>query len=162
MISTELLRFPAAILILVVLLIAAISDVRERRIPNWTVGLVLAVALASAAMSGGLSDMGWAISAGLAMLAVSFALYAIGWIGAGDAKLFAAVAVFTGWGFLGSFVFLTAVGGGVLAILSLAQRPAEVLGAIILQGGKRPSVEIPYGVAIAVGGAGVIWLRAFG
>lgn len=144
---------------MVVLVVAAFSDIRERRIPNWTVGLVATLGFICAAADGGLVGAGWAMSAGLAVLMIGFGLFAIGWIGAGDAKLFGAVAIYSGWNSLGPLTLMTVVAGGALAVIALAQRPADALAVLRQQPRKTPATQIPYGVAIALGGIAVASLR---
>jgi prepilin peptidase CpaA len=84
---------------------------------------------------------------------MGFALFAFGYIGGGDAKLFAAVALWLGFATLLEYILYTAlIGGGVaLALLSLRSMPmpASFVGqgwAMRLHDSKS---GIPYGVALA-------------
>ena len=139
-----------------VLVAAAVSDIRRRRIPNWTVitliGLfaVLVIAVHGAGLLSALAAAGVA-------LAVSVALYAFRLIGAGDSKLITAVALFAGLGYLPLLILATALTGGVIAMLSLAARPTRALTMVTMRGRGDWGRGVPYGVAIAVGGALVIW-----
>jgi prepilin peptidase CpaA len=83
-------------------------------------------------------------------------LFAAGWIGGGDAKLFAAVAPWLGWPAIASFLMVTALAGGALALLLLNVRAAwlkpYLAGAPAWLARLATSDEaVPYGVAIAVG-----------
>ncbi|WP_374575604.1 prepilin peptidase [Phenylobacterium sp.] len=135
---------------------AALSDVRTRRIPNLAVILVLAL-FPLWAIAGGAVSLPGALGAGALAFAVGFGLYAFGVVGAGDAKLFAAVALFAGITHLGAFALATVLVGGVMAVVSLIMRPRWTLMALL--SGARLSSEqgIPYGVAISLGGAGAVW-----
>src|SRR5687767_6942364 len=54
--------------------------------------------------------------AGAAVLAVSFGLFAFGWIGGGDAKLAAATALWLGFDILMQYLLIASVAGGALTI----------------------------------------------
>jgi prepilin peptidase CpaA len=112
-----------AVLIALVLC-AAVYDVRYRRIPNW---LTLAGVLTGLALNGFLdqgrpglfvaSMMGIGIAFG-----VYFILYALRAMGAGDVKLMAAVGAIVGWpNWFGIFI-ITAVLGGVMAMILIVAR----------------------------------------
>jgi prepilin peptidase CpaA len=87
----------------------------------------------------------------MAALAFGFILFAKGWIGGGDAKLFGAAALWLGWESIGDFVAATAVAGGVLALALLVARSL----AMTYFPGRAPArlmnTELPYGVALACG-----------
>jgi prepilin peptidase CpaA len=109
---------------LVLVLGAAIYDVRYRRIPNWLTlgGVVAGVALNKFLDSGrpGIfvsSLLGLAIAFGL-----YFVLYVLRAMGGGDVKLMAAVGAVVGWpNWLGVFV-TTAIVGGIMALILAAAR----------------------------------------
>jgi len=115
------------IVLLAVLLVAAVYDVRFRRIPNWitVTGVALGVML-NAFLDGPLGSWFslagvWFSLRGLALgFGVYFLLYAIRAMGAGDVKLMAAVGAMVGWqDWLGIFV-ITAVLGGIMAAILMA------------------------------------------
>jgi prepilin peptidase CpaA len=156
----EVGRWAVALALTVVLVWASVSDIRARKIPNWTVLATLGLFAPWALVS---RDP-WllALAAGLIALAVSFALYAFGAVGAGDSKLFAAVALFAGLGHLAQMAFITVFAGGVIAAVSLASRPRRALVMLTMRGKGDFGRGIPYGVAIAIGAAWVVWSAVLG
>jgi prepilin peptidase CpaA len=109
--------------LLVIMLAAAVFDVRYRRIPNWLTvgGVVLGVALNTVI---GPPEAGLGFS--LAGLGVAFgiylALYALRAMGAGDVKLMAAIGALVGWERWFGIFFVTALIGGVMALILLLAR----------------------------------------
>jgi prepilin peptidase CpaA len=160
-----------AVLIAVVLL-AGIYDVRTRRIPNWIClsGIVLGIAL-NAFVYRGLPGLILALE-GLGLgFGVYFILYALHAMGGGDVKLMAAVGSLVGWrDWLGIF-FITALVGGVLALIVVLLRGrfgktvanvGFILGEMMhgraahvsreeLDVKNPQSVGLPHGAVVAVG-----------
>lgn len=103
-----------------VVALAAHSDLRRRRIPNWlTLSLALAGILA-AAVRPDLSVSQALAGLGVGLL-IPFVLFALGMLGAGDAKLLAAIGAWMGpVGVLWVLLF-TALAGAALS-LGLAAR----------------------------------------
>jgi len=128
------------------LLSAAVSDVRRYMIPNWLVaGVVATFATNLFAEPLNPSDIALHLAAGVIILILGFFLFAKGLFGGGDAKLLAAMALWTGFSDLPRFLAVTTIAGAVLAIAVLLQRRMTSSGAQI-------DHRLPYGVAIAVGG----------
>jgi prepilin peptidase CpaA len=136
----------------IVLGMAAFNDIMRRRIPNWT---VLAI---------GALFIGWfltqpsvavvaSMEAALIVFLVSCAFYALGILGAGDSKLMTVVALFVGLSRLPQFALATGLVGGLMAIISLATEPTRALVLMQTHGKGDIGRGIPYGVAIALGGA---------
>ena len=77
-------------------IVAGLKDLTSMKIPNWISGL-LVLAFFPAALAVGLDPMTVAASVGIAALAlvIGAGMFALRWIGGGDAKLMAAT-VF-GW-----------------------------------------------------------------
>lgn len=134
------------------LIAAAASDSWRYRIPNWTcLGLL---ALFPAFVLTAPYAVAWQehlVVFGLA-LAVGFILYARHVTGAGDIKLLAVMSLWAGPPYLGMFLFITAISGGLLALVIAAINyrrnqtcPPDKVVALA-------RVPIPYGVAIAIGG----------
>ena len=138
------------------LICAAGSDAASMTIPNWISVALTLVFLAAALLVGApLAEIGMHLLFGFAVLALGFFLFQANIVGGGDAKLFAAVGVWTGFTALMPFLFWTVVAGGVLALVLLAARqvmpqtasyPAFVTHLLKKQNG------IPYGIAIMAGG----------
>jgi len=153
--------------LLTLLSVAAFTDLRERRIPNWvTIPGLLAGLVLGAALEGGFPVA--ALSGAVLALLVAFPVFALGGLGAGDVKLFAAVGAFVSAGGLLSVLIYGGIAGGVLA-LGNAFRRGELLGMLVntknlllygLTRGRHGvridlqssgSHSVPYGVAIAAG-----------
>ncbi|HEY2177293.1 MAG TPA: prepilin peptidase [Caulobacteraceae bacterium] len=155
--AAEITRLAVAALLTAVLAWAAISDVRQRRIPNWTVLAVIGLFVPWAVAHAWTWDA-WALGAGAVALLLSFGLYAAGLIGAGDSKLFAACALMVGIGDLAWLTLATAVAGGVIALISLVSRPTRALVMINMRAKGDFGRGIPYGVAIAAAATALVWL----
>jgi prepilin peptidase CpaA len=150
-----------------VLLSAASLDLRHRRIPNSvTVGGASAALVIGALVEGGLPTS--AFAGMLVGLVVSFPFFAFGIVGAGDAKLFAAVGAFLGPAALLPAALYGGIAGGVLAVIGATRRGVIIpvllgckdLASYLLtlgRRGERPTMAttgsstIPFGVAIAAG-----------
>jgi prepilin peptidase CpaA len=143
-----LIAFPA------LMAYAAASDLLTMTIPNK---LSLAL-IAGFALFAAVSGMPWQsallhLCAGAAVLAVSFALFAFGWIGGGDAKLAAATALWLGFGTLVEYLFIASLAGGALtlAILILRKLPLPVFAMRWdwLSRLHEPKTGVPFGIALA-------------
>ncbi|HWA64104.1 MAG TPA: prepilin peptidase [Caulobacteraceae bacterium] len=149
---------PALIAVFALLVIlAAVRDLTSFTIPNW-ISAALAVAFLPAALSVGLpwAQLGICAAVGAGMLVVGVVMFALRWVGGGDAKLMAAASLWLGLQGLAPFVIYTALAGGALALLLVGMRSAWVrpLAAAGPQWVDRlatPGGSAPYGVAIAVG-----------
>jgi prepilin peptidase CpaA len=149
MIEAALLTvFPGAVLF------AAAMDLFTMTIPN-RVSLALAAAFPLLAPAAGLGpwDMASHAGAGLTILAAGVLLFIPGWIGGGDAKLAAAVALWLGFEHLFTFVVCAALVGGMLATAILLLRQMPLPRAMV---GEAWAVRlhdrrtgIPYGIALA-------------
>jgi len=136
---------------------AAASDLLTLTIPNRLVIVLIAVFVTLAPLTGmGWQGLAWHAAAGGAVLVVAFVCFAMGWIGGGDAKLAAAIALWMGWGSALEFVALASIFGGALTLFLLAFRRTVVPVFII----RQPWVQrlhdegtgVPYGIALAAAG----------
>lgn len=161
--------------LVLLLLPAVVTDVRSHRIPNllvlpfWVLGPLLHLALSGSA--------GLLVSAsglGLA-LALGFPLWLVGWFGAGDVKLIAAIGGLLGINLVWPMLGAVALSGAGLALLALAWKGAlgrameRLWASFALSVAARKSVYIeaqgsdaeirlPYAIAIACG-TSLVWLH---
>lgn len=162
------------ILFIVLVAMAAWTDVRSRRIPNEIVVTGFGAALLLRAMIGVDAHVDGLQGAGLAFLIV-LPLFALRAVGGGDAKLLIMVGAFMGPERLVPALLVTAVVGGVMAVGAMVRQRAAVqvlrstvglvtYGLTLGHRGTRTTVDmpgvvtVPYGVAIAIG-AIVGWIR---
>jgi prepilin peptidase CpaA len=138
------------------MVLGAVRDATSYTIPNW-LSAALALAFLPAAFILGLSPMviGVSLAVGFAGLAAGVAMFALNWIGGGDAKLFAAASLWLGLSAIAPFLAWTGLAGGALAVslLLLRRTPLASLIAGPAWVGRllEPKGDVPYGVAIAVG-----------
>jgi len=152
---------------------AAVIDVRTYRIPNWLTGPAALVGLCLHTFADQLSGFMFSLE-GIALgLGLFVILYACGWMGAGDVKLFAAVGSFLGPAQTISAAILIAFAGGLLAFGILGfhrgwrttgwQLWSYVQGILLTRCvvGLIPAQDIapkvPYAVAISLGTIGSYW-----
>jgi prepilin peptidase CpaA len=138
------------------LLLAAWTDAARFTIPNWIPGAMIALWLvASPFLALGWAGAGLSLATFALVLGLGLALWAPGWLGGGDVKLIAAVALWFGWPDVLAFVLYAAAAGGLLALVLIALRrvspmlpvSAEALGKTALAQGA----PAPYAIAIAAG-----------
>ena len=138
-------------------IVAALRDATSYTIPNWISG-VLILGFPAAALALGLSPavLGGHALVGVIALVAGMAMFALGWIGGGDAKLFAVAGLWLGWPAAATYILVTAVTGGGLAVgllglRSIWLRPYVQDGPAWVGRLATPGENVPYGVAIAVG-----------
>src|SRR5438045_2744530 len=93
--AAEVLRWSIIFLLSVLLVIASVSDIRHRRIPNWSV-LAIGALFVPWAFFVSPSSVLLSLGAALVALVIGIILYAFRIVGAGDSKLLAVVALFAG------------------------------------------------------------------
>jgi len=135
---------------------AAWNDMTSMTIPNW-ISLVLVAGFLIAAP---FAWQGWAvfgthILVGFTCFVVGVGMFALGWMGGGDAKLFAATSLWWVWGDIWPYYLVyTALAGGVLAIILLLGRkyfPVKILKTDWLHRLFKDEKKMPYGLALAFG-----------
>ncbi|GGF64019.1 type 4 prepilin peptidase 1 [Azorhizobium oxalatiphilum] len=139
----------ASALLPVALVTALASDLYSRTIPNLVV-LALLLGFGVLAALGHVADVPLRLVLAGALLAVGFALFAEDVIGAGDAKLAAATALWLDPTQFPVFVLICGgLGGLLVAAVTLAARRNAAAGHPADAGLAR---GLPYGVALAFGG----------
>ncbi len=154
---------------LIVVLVATISDIRSRRIPNWLVFPFLLAGIVVSALTHGWSGLGQSISGVVIAGFLLGTLYWLGGMGMGDVKLCAAIGAWIGPRQLMMALVMMGVAGGVMALAwairggflkeSLTGASDLVLG--VRGRGWRPHAtlvltnpsarKMPYAPAIAIG-----------
>jgi len=150
-VAALILCFPALVLA------AAVSDATSFTIPNW-MSLALLAIFPVAALAAGLppSAIGLHFAVGTTVLVVGIGMFVMRWIGGGDAKVLAAVALWVGWPAILTLLVGAALAGGLLAIVLITLRsdrvrPVIVLGPPWINRLADKGEGVPYGVAIAAG-----------
>ena len=130
--------------------VGALWDVFRYRIPNAvTFGAMAAGLLYHAGLGPDAQGLLFGLKGLIPLLAIGFALFAGGWLGAGDAKLLGAVGALLGPKLgLTAFVYATICGGiwALLWVLPRNYREVAALGLRAVRGQR-----LPYGPAIAAG-----------
>jgi prepilin peptidase CpaA len=135
--------------------LAAVADVRTRRIPNWiTFGTLLLGVLLNTWLHGLEGFLG-ALAGAVLGMALLLPFYAAGTLGAGDVKLLGGLGAVLGPQALVSVAVYGAIVGGVMSLVILAWRRrlfAALSDVLIHRRPPAPSgATAPYGVAIASG-----------
>lgn len=111
------------ILAAVVVAAAAIwCDCRDRRIPNRLVAAGIGAGLLLGLVSGGLRGLGESVLGLLAGGAILFVPFALGWMGAGDVKLLAAIGAILGARGAAYSILYGAIAGGIISAVALTRR----------------------------------------
>lgn len=169
--SPELVKSLVLMLFAGLIIVAALKDLASFTIPNWISG-ALAAAFAPAALAAGvpLGAIGLSFVVALGVLLLAAGLFALGWMGGGDAKLMTAATLWLGhqgsssvdlvrsliMTGLAPFALYTGLAGGALALALLGLRSAWLrpwadAGPQWARRLATPGEGAPYGVAIAVG-----------
>jgi len=158
-----LLIFPA------IMALAASSDLFTMTISNrLTLARAAGFFIMAPWVGLGWQEMAWHGATGLGVLAIGFGLFAMGWIGGGDAKLMAATALWFGTGELLNYLLYFALLGGALTFILLQFRlftlPAFAAKQEWVQRLHTKNGGVPYGIALAIAALIVypqtIWVKA--
>jgi prepilin peptidase CpaA len=163
--AIKLTLFPA------MMAFAASSDLFTMTVAN-RVSLILVGGFALLALMIGMTeaDVLSHVAAGAAVLAAAFVCFAFRWIGGGDAKLAASVALWLGFAHLADYLLYASLLGGALALLLIQFRALPLPRLLIdLQWMERLHSKdggVPYGIALAAAALFVYpqteWMRAIG
>lgn len=140
------------ILLIVLLLIAGWTDIRSRTIPN-EVNLAIALLAIGWWFVCGLPfwpGIGIRIAVAIVVFVIFALMFALRMMGGGDVKMIAALALWLPFASLMTMLTVMALSGGIITLFLLARhrwRPNE----------NRP--QVPYGIAIAIGG---LWVSGNG
>ena len=143
-----LIFFPA------MMVFAALMDVMTMTIRNRLV-LAIFAGYAILAPLAGIPpyEMALSLAVAAALCLAGFAMFSLGWIGAGDAKLAAATVLWLGSGQLLDYLVFTAFFGGCLTLAVLAFRqvalPAGWHSPLWVERLHAPRSGVPYGAAMA-------------
>jgi prepilin peptidase CpaA len=165
-------------LVTIVLIVAAVIDGFELKVPNWVTFPFIASGWIYSTIAFGWEGLGWSLLGMLIGLALLLPAYAIGGMGAGDVKLLAGVGAWI-YGTHTMYAFaVSAIVGALLAIGMVLARRAwskhyaqfqvilneilvirnpEQLAAIAAE--RKPTMLLlPYGIPIAMGTIGYfVW-----
>ncbi len=174
----HLLPLPVEVVLALMVIAAAVSDIRSRSIPNW---LTLGGIVASLALNTYFSGLGGLklAAVGLGVAAVIFLpLFALRFLGGGDVKLMAAIGGMAGYENLIAIFIIDAIFGGVVALILVIVRgrlkkTIRNMGQMIaslfkgkapykeneeLEAGGEKSLGMPRAVTIAAATLIVLWL----
>jgi len=155
--ASTLLHLSALAFFPALMALSASMDLLTFTIPNRVCfSLALGYLVLAASLGVPAADIALNISCALAILALAFVMFNLGWVGGGDAKLAAATAIWLGWSSILDYGVAAALCGGVLTLVLLSARMAPLPAAL----GRFPWVArlhdcksgVPYGIALAAAG----------
>ena len=171
--SFSLVQFP----LLLILAVAIVSDLRSRKIPNWLTGPAALLGLGLHTVLDRIDGLVFSIEGIAVGLGLFLVLYVLGWMGAGDAKLYASVGSFLGPIQTLSAAVLIAMAGGLLTILALGIHQGwkktgawlwDLIQMLFLTRSLKPvaaannTLKLPYAVAISIGTVWSFWWSPLG
>src|SRR5690606_34347043 len=139
-------------------------DVMWFRIPNAVPIAILALFPAYLLAGGqGLAQLHWALAIAAGTFLVGAFMFSRGWMGGGDVKLLAVLALWAGPAHFATLIIMTSLAGGALALIALMPGRAAMVAwmtlnlriALALPEAPRSATgrrTLPYGAAIAFGG----------
>ncbi|MGX7897052.1 A24 family peptidase [Tsuneonella sp. HG222] len=148
-VSSPVLAYAPAALLAVLALLAAVSDLRHRRIANWLSLLTWVAGLAFAVLADPAPAPSHALHS-LIALVICMILFRFGVIGGGDAKFYTGVAAWLPLGKAALLLLYVSLAGVVLFFAWFAAR--RLKGEKVRFGSKSTKDALPYGVAIGIGG----------
>jgi prepilin peptidase CpaA len=150
--AATLLLFPS------LMAYAASSDLFTMRIPN----VLSLIAIAGFGVLAVWTGMAWSVLlwhavAFVLVLGICFFMFAMGWIGGGDAKLAAVTALWIGFDLLLPYFAISSFLGGLLTLGILAMRSSDTIAIMApnwdwLNRLRNKKNGVPYGIALAAAG----------
>ncbi|MBX7248532.1 MAG: prepilin peptidase [Caulobacteraceae bacterium] len=142
--------FPALVIV------GALSDITTMTIPNWIslalIGLFFPVAFAAHLSVG---EVAANVGVGVVALLIGMVMFALRWVGGGDAKMLAAAALWLGLPGVPSYLLWVTVSGGLFAVFLMQARafgqPYALRAPAWVGKLLQPKGDIPYGVALCAG-----------
>jgi prepilin peptidase CpaA len=144
----------------VLLAAAAVSDLMTYKIPNVIPGVMILLFLAFLiVLAFGGRAMSWSeasphLLAGALGLLAGLGRFALGWIGGGDAKFFAAATLWLGFDALFSYAIVASLLGGVLTVGLITLRKIPQPAFLVRQAWYARLSDhkggVPYGIALAL------------
>ena len=168
-----------SIAVLVLGVVAAVTDAATRRIPNALTFAAAAVALAFGAAVDGWHGLAWATAGWAVGVLLFLPLFALRAMGGGDVKLLAAFGAWLGPALVCWVAVYGAIAGGLLALLLVLWRGRlgttianmwDIVTHVRLAGMKPHPVttldnpgamRMPYALPIAFGALATLWLRVW-
>lgn len=141
--------FASSALLALLLIVGAVTDIRERVISN-RLNLAIAISAPLYWWATGIAlwpGVGIQIGMAAAIFAVFALLFALGLMGGGDVKLLGALALWLPWQEMGKLLVIMAIVGGVITVATLLYHKLRR---------RDGQPEVPYGVAIALAGLWVL------
>ena len=164
----------AAVAVAAITLIASDTDFRSRRIPNVLTLPALLAAFVAHAIAGGWPGVQQTLLGAVVAGGILLPGWLMGWMGAGDVKLMAAVGAWLSWPVSLTATLASLIAGGAFALvvavrhraLGRSLRGAASMGAwaILLPGRKGPppaasDLRFPFAAAILAGSIISLWVR---
>jgi prepilin peptidase CpaA len=159
--------------LIIILGVAIVTDLRWRKIPNWLTGSAILAGLGLHTSMNQLTGLAFSLEGAALGLGLFLIIYALGWMGAGDVKLYAAVGSFLGPAQTISAAIVIALAGGLLALVVLGfyqgwrttglwcwtyVQTMFLTGAMpSMVSDKASAPKVPYAVAIGLGTIGSYW-----
>ncbi|HEU4937596.1 MAG TPA: prepilin peptidase [Vicinamibacterales bacterium] len=160
-----------------ILILACVSDLRTRRIPNVLTFSAIAGAVLYHGVIGGLNAAGWSLAGCLLGAVLFFPIFALRGMGAGDVKLLAAVGAWLGPSQVAIVALASSIAGGAIAIavalgygylrtavhnLWMLLMDWRVMGIrplqeMTLEGTRGP--RLAYAVPISIGTVVTLWIK---
>ncbi|MFK7840904.1 MAG: prepilin peptidase [Sphingorhabdus sp.] len=134
----------------IALIVAAITDLKSRRISNW-LNLIIALGAPVFWVISGMAfwpDMIGQLGLAAVIFTIFGGMFAIGAMGGGDVKLLTALALWMHWLTFLELLVIMSIAGGVLTLLMMISKKIKK---------TEGPVKVPYGVAIAFSGLWTIW-----
>ena len=150
-----ILSFLILVVFAATMLTAALKDASTMTIPNWvSVVVLVAFFLTMPFVWQGFPHFGEHLLVGTFMFLLGFGMFAMGWLGGGDAKLMAATSFWWTWPDLLMYGVYTTIAGGALALFILVGRkfvPVRVMTMPWMHRMFKDEKKMPYGLALAFG-----------